>query len=334
MSSPPTDDDDDARARPPSSTASSGESVEWLDPPSEESTGSDDGKDDDTPSQKETKDQKTSNHLVDKTGLSQMNAASLGLIPTVLSGFQAKRSGFRVDSWVDLVLTLDGRDKVTKFLQYSARLLAWYYAGTAQQERFASLKQSFISSRKAFRFGRSIIELHRLKEHQKKFKHCGVLESVLHTIRYFGLAGFWLMDNTNFLYGSGVLDRLSLDRKDRALHRKTMQTQAGIRANQSYFVGSVAGFWLNWKALRNFQKANHKTSGSDKTPEECASLRAKYFGLWVALLKSVCDILVFSNNPGVDLWKKYHGAKMNELVHCVCGLTSASVVLYKNYPAA
>ena len=181
---------------------------------------------------------------------------------------------------------------------------------------------------------KSSFEMHRLKEHFKKAKSSGVLETLVHTIRYFGLAGFWLMDNTNFLYGSGVLDSFRLDRKDRIQQRKTLQSQASKRANQSYFAGSVAGFWINWKALRAFQKLNHNATDNKKSPEECTKLRAKYFALWAALLKSTCDVLVFSNMPGLDFWKTYHGAKMNELVHCVAGLTSASVVLYKNYPTA
>jgi hypothetical protein len=53
----------------------------------------------------------------------------------------------------------------------------------------------------------------------------------------------------------------------------------------------------------------------------------------VALAKSCCDVLVFSNNPGVDLWKRSRrGAPMHEGFHCLCGLVSASAVLYNNFP--
>lgn len=321
------------------------ESVQWLslvEPASSEefSDAQDHLDDDNQPPHQEpkgthinsTKDMCMEKHL----GTSTSSNRNLGSIPsTILAGFQVKRSPWRIDSWVDLFLTLDGRDKVTKFIQYSARLLAWYYTGTAQHERFASLKQSITTSRKAFRFGRSIIELHRLKEHQTKAKD-GLLQGIVHAARYFGLAGFWLMDNTNFLYGSGVLDNMLLDKKSRIEQRKRMQSRAGQRANQSYFVGSIAGFWINWKAFRAFQKTNPLKNDDVNTtsPEERTKLQAKYFGLCIALLKSMVDILVFSNNPGVDLWKKHCGAKMNELLHCICGLTSASVVLYKTYPTA
>jgi hypothetical protein len=44
--------------------------------------------------------------------------------------------------------------------------------------------------------------------------------------------------------------------------------------------------------------------------------------------------LVFSNNPGIDLWQQQIGHKMHEGFHCLFGLISASAVLYNNYPAA
>ena len=201
---------------------------------------------------------------------------------------------------------------------------------------------------KAFRLGRSFIELHRLKKvlsaeggGDNKNASTGVfsvfsLDKLLQTIRLLGLAGFWGMDNTSFMLASGFCDNYQLDAETRISRRKGWQRQAGIWANQSYFASSVAGFWINLRSLRNFRRDNRldDDDDDDKSVEERKKLQAKHFGLCVALVKSVCDILVFSNNTGVDLWKKHYGFKMNELVHCLCGLTSASVVLYKNYPQA
>ena len=52
------------------------------------------------------------------------------------------------------------------------------------------------------------------------------------------------------------------------------------------------------------------------------------------LVKSCADVLVFSNNAGIDFWVKYitHGRKLNEVIHCLSGMVSAAVVLYNNYP--
>uniref|UniRef100_A0A7S3PDJ1 Peroxisomal biogenesis factor 11 n=1 Tax=Amphora coffeiformis TaxID=265554 RepID=A0A7S3PDJ1_9STRA len=269
------------------------------------------------------------------------NKNPFGLVPCIWAGIAVKRSPFRVDSWVDTALTLDGRDKITKFVQYSARLLAWYYMrDAAQRERFESLKKTMTSSRKAYRLGRTFIELHRLKLQQQAKKSAlnsgfgNLVEKLAKDIRLIGLAGFWAMDNTSFLAAAGLWDNWKLDAKERARQRQFLSKRASELANQSYFASSVAGFWVNVRAVLAFRKANLLKQNNDDDEATTKKLQAKYFGLCVALLKSVCDILVFSNNPGIDLWQKHSGSKMNELVHCLCGLTSASVVLYKNYPDA
>lgn len=126
---------------------------------------------------------------------------SLSVIQT---GLAAKRSPFQIKNWIACVLTLDGRDKFTKVLQYSSRLLCWYFAGlakkssglgaassggssiaissgmasllstiytnaqlrqqyyTAISKRFEALYKSLVTSRKAFRMGRSIIEMDKI----------------------------------------------------------------------------------------------------------------------------------------------------------------------------
>lgn len=103
-----------------------------------------------------------------------------------------KASPFVLKSWIALALTLDGRDKITKLLQYTCRMMAHYYermmctissTGTSngigrsnnndvvlQMEylssrikSFRNLQNSLANSRKAYRLGRSIIELDKLQ---------------------------------------------------------------------------------------------------------------------------------------------------------------------------
>lgn len=95
-------------------------------------------------------------------------------------GLDRKASPWTLKSWVALSLTLDGRDKITKLLQYGSRFLAWWFVayglrrrgvnnGAAaalfnknQSVRFTSLYKAVAESRKAFRLGRSITELHKI----------------------------------------------------------------------------------------------------------------------------------------------------------------------------
>lgn len=93
-------------------------------------------------------------------------------------GLQRKASPWKLQSWIALSLTLDGRDKITKVLQYVSRFLAWWFvaygvrrgAGSAaaaafnrnQAARFAGLCKELATSRKAFRLGRSVTEMHKI----------------------------------------------------------------------------------------------------------------------------------------------------------------------------
>ena len=87
--------------------------------------------------------------------------------PSLVSvGLGRKASPLALKSWTSLALTLDGRDKITKVFQYSTRLLAWWFASASGSKqlslRFAALSKSLSTSRKAFRLGRSLIEMEKL----------------------------------------------------------------------------------------------------------------------------------------------------------------------------
>lgn len=51
-------------------------------------------------------------------------------------------------------------------------------------------------------------------------------------------------------------------------------------------------------------------------------------------MQSCCDVIVFSNMPGIDLHRRMRGKKNHEGLHCLCGLISASTVIYNNFPDA
>ena len=169
-------------------------------------------------------------------------------------------------------------------------------------------------------------------------------------LKIVGLMGFWAGDNISFLTGSGFLDDLSVDKKSRLAARKQLQTVASQTANRFYFFGAIAGLVFNFKCYREFRNGTlrelqeeldnelseddvfHSEEDRKAVLKSLEKAKEKEFALFLALLKSCCDVLVFSNNPGIDLWKKYRGKKLNEGVHCLGGLLSASTVIYNNFP--
>ena len=295
-----------------------------------------------------------------------------------------------LDSITTLLLNLDGRDKVTKLLQYLCRFIVWWLAARSRQsstdgirvsiERFAGLKTSLTNSRKAYRLGRSLVEVQKLRalglvQWLDRFlqQHCGkavptkslipslynVVYCLYHPLvpptprsasstmplwqiagnacKSLGLLGFWAADNVSFLALSGFLDDFT--KENRIPERARLMSRASAVANRSYFVGAIAGLMVNWKSYWDHTKALRQqvldaasNESSEDSQDELQKSQEKQFGLLVALLKSVCDVLVFSNNPGIDLWKRYRGRPMHEGFHCLCGIVSASAVLYANYP--
>jgi hypothetical protein len=153
--------------------------------------------------------------------------------------------------------------------------------------------------------------------------------------------GFWAADNVSFLTASGFLDNYTLKTSKRLERRQSIQTRAARFAAQSYFMGAVAGLFVNlrsyWSHRQNEIKSTQDMlaeSEDEDNRQAATDAQEKQFELFLALLKSCCDVLAFSNMPGIDLHQKYRGKKMNEGFHCLCGLVSASTVLYSNFPNA
>lgn len=361
------------------------------------------------------------------------NVVEVSLPTFVQLGLMKKASPFSLRSWTGVALTLDGRDKITKVFQYVARLLAWWFAGPGRNKslafRFSSLYKSLSNSRKAFRLGRSLIEIQKLhnvglrelirsylqrslgydgsadnttlissKEEPRKIPSSSVdgadaendsssssvtsmslrayrtifnplrinlskfleypspmksrttpeiLITIGSALKMLGLLGFWTADNINYVYSTGFLDDHSLSESKRLARRNNLQALSGIRANQSYFAGAVAGLFANTYAYVTFRRTKlavaekelqeaSDAKDDDQRTEDClkrlASIKEKQFSLLLALLKSCCDVVVFSNNPGIDLHQKYRGRRNHEGLHCLCGLLSAATVLYNNFP--
>ena len=180
------------------------------------------------------------------------------------------------------------------------------------------------------------------------------------SLKLIGLMGFWTFDNVAFLMGTGFLDPFphssgdsaaKIDPRSLRLKRKKKASEWGARF---YFMGSLSGLYVNLRGVLGhsngaLQKAKDEfekcltSQATDEFPSEeviqqaqrkLKAAETKHFELYIALLKSICDCIVFSNNPGVDLHLKYRGKKNHEGFHCCCGLVSASTVLFGNFPNA
>jgi len=144
-----------------------------------------------------------------------------------------------------------------------------------------------------------------------------------------------------------------LPQKDRMARRGEIKTKAALFANRFYFFGGVAGLVTSLRSYLTHRQTSVREAhsrlmdsskavaqnGDDKNKEAWKEAKAAWdkareeqFSLFVALLKSCVDVMVFSNNPGIDLHLKLRGKKNHEGLHCLCGLISASTVLYDSFP--
>lgn len=274
------------------------------------------------------------------------------------------------DNWTKLALTLDGRDKLTKVLQYTARLLVWWFAGKRQAERFQNLKDSLTKSRKAFRIGRSLIEWRKImklglrgalaqylsenlegrnllertayqlckpEEIPRNISNVPLYKIIGTAMKTIGLLGFWFGDNIVFLTSSGLLDNYQLPLDRRLKLRKSIVSSASKWGSSFYFIGALASLLMNLRTYREHrqkvvkpcQEAFNETQSLEADKALFLAKQDQFVHV-VVLTKSICDVLVFGNLT--KFWKKSFGRPLPELLHCIAGLTSASTVLYNNFP--
>jgi len=179
------------------------------------------------------------------------------------------------------------------------------------------------------------------------------------SFKLLGLAGFWAGDNVSYLYSTGFLTQGGSAIKGG--NEKSKAKAASIFAARSYFFAAVSGLYLNareWSRYRNGPlkhamdnlegwKRGYEEQQNDENPAlkqheyerelkrletSLETAKRDHAKICIALLKSCCDTIVFSNNAGIDLHLKYRGKKMSEGIQCICGITSAMTVLYNNFP--
>lgn len=271
-------------------------------------------------------------------------------LPSLYSTVSATVSPLTLASWVKLSSSLDGRDKITKIIAYLSRLLAWYYKSVLllpdAAAKFTALKNTVQMARKPFRMGKVVNEVHKIrnclarptlsevervgdetKESPQQANALPLYRKVGMIGKMIGLAGFWCGDNVVFLT-KGV-NFLHHDDKDK---RMTLGTRAHHFASRLYFFGAICHFLEGIENVRRHWKALEKAQLENVEDSELKKLQLKGFEMYVSLFKACCDITVFSNNPGVDLWKKKRGKKLSEAIVSLAGLGSASTVIWKNYP--
>ena len=189
-----------------------------------------------------------------------------------------KESPWKLSSWIALSLTLDGRDKITKVIQYSSRLLGWYY----NSKQWRILQTKLTEARKSYRLGRTLIEIHKLKKYlqnqslkldystqskktEQSLSTIEVTSAATSNIRNFfslispiikhlGLAGFWTADNISYLLKIGFFGNQ---------YKELYSNRVSKLATRSYFIGAIAGLYTNTENFIRSLQENQKGTKHD-----------------------------------------------------------------------
>lgn len=149
-------------------------------------------------------------------------------------GLARKASAKTLSSWVALSLTLDGRDKITKTIQYTCRLIVWYYTSIAKTSKsisqpYKNLQLALTQARRAYRLGRFLVEFERLR---------GTIRSMITQANRPLLLDRWFRSNNS----SSTVPKSSstYDKASETATVTALWTSVGISCKML----GLAGFWF------------------------------------------------------------------------------------------
>ncbi|CAI5714396.1 hypothetical protein KXD40_008156 [Peronospora effusa] len=237
-----------------------------------------------------------------------------------------------LDAFIKLAFCLEGRDKLSKILQYGSRAVAFYILSINPKsdvgQRLYALYKVMQQSRKAFRLGKSITYYKKL-ETLSKNKSLTEGQRYLQYVQNLGMLGYFITDNLAFASKAKVLyfdaDKLA------------------YRGGILWFCANLAGFFnaldnLNAdvekeKCVRDILASEEDTTRVETLQHQLETLRSCRCKQLLAVLKVTCDLIVSSNTSGVRLSERITGTKLHDGVIGSVGCVSAMVVLYNTWPS-
>ncbi|KAG5191453.1 peroxisomal biogenesis factor 11-domain-containing protein [Tribonema minus] len=254
----------------------------------------------------------------------------------------ATKAPISLEAYVQTTSKLDGRDKVTKIMQYGARFLSWYFTSVAPnkalQERAHLLYRTTQVSRKAFRMLKVADEAVKIMAIAQNKQQRGTLKGKPEhchgqPTRSAAMGLFWTMDNLHYLTTTKTVAYG---------HQRALKV-----FSRCWTVASLCMIVLSTQALRETGQrrsalaeelarltadAQSPHTAVEKAAADLRAANAQHFKNCLALLKAVMDLTCAVNISGVDLPKKVFGKKLNDGVIGASGIVSALTVLYNCWP--
>jgi len=222
--------------------------------------------------------------------------------------------------FVKFLESTDGRDKGAKSVQFGARLLAYYVAGTdaALATKLSALSGGVGEGRKLFRFFKGVANVQKASQALSNAKmptHIKALTVAQHA----GFFNFWLWDHLLILT---KWKAIQADSKDFAKN-------SGL----GFFVGTLTGLVLDFLSYSETIEAIRKLPREPGSGEdERKALRAKQFQLTTNIIGKVGDLVVSASLAQLD--QRFLGQKLPEPLVALGGLAAGLIAAYWNWKAA
>ncbi|DBA00160.1 TPA: LOW QUALITY PROTEIN: hypothetical protein N0F65_007785 [Lagenidium giganteum] len=242
-------------------------------------------------------------------------------------------------------VAMEGRDKLTKLIQYSSRALAWYILSLDPKsdagKRLRNLFKVTQQSRKAFRLGKSVTFYQKFNKALAD-KSLSPWQRYLQLLQNAGMMGFFVYDNMAFASKAKVI-HFNAD-------------EAAKRGGVLWFCANIAGFILavnnlnadieKEKCIRDVLATEEDEARVQSLCHQLEALQQARFKKFLALLKACedcrwvpnlvdnvsCDLIVSSNTSGIRLSERLLGQKLHDGIIGSVGCVSALVVLYNTWP--
>ncbi|TDH66088.1 hypothetical protein CCR75_005227 [Bremia lactucae] len=235
-----------------------------------------------------------------------------------------------LDTFIKLAFCLEGRDKLSKLLQYGSRALAFYILASDPKsdlgQRLHALYKVMQQSRKAFRLGKSITYYQKIQT-LSNTKNLTETQRSLQILQNLGMLGYFITDNVAFASTAKVLP----------LDAQKLARYGGIL----WFGANVAGFFnavdsLNAdvekeKCVRDILTTEDDAARIKTLQMELETLQNGRLKKLLVVLKVTCDLVVSSNTGSVRLAERITGTKLHDGIIGSIGCVSAAVVLYNTW---
>lgn len=222
-----------------------------------------------------------------------------------------------MNKFASLYSKAEARDKMLKFVQFASRLLRTFAQDQLLLQRLNGLHSSVKTTRKMFRMGKSVIEIHAIHKifTSKPRYDLLVLLQVLVRVAY---CLFWLFDNLAVL---GACKVVKWDGKD--MNRVAMIAWFGA------VVLSIVMLLI--ALIRNYSEETICLSKPLSSPQtsQITAIYSSRKGLFLNLQKNICDL--FPSASGSQLSQRFIGFSPPERLCGLGGSVSALITLYQQY---